>query len=141
MSARGLFSDAFLVRFYAKVAIPRDQAGEPDQEQCWLWIGEKTRGRNGVASFVYGHMRGEGDRAHVKAHRVALAIRTGVMPDGQDAAHREGCEKLCCNPWHLTWETPEENRIADLDRRYGASNWRTNKRWRDRGKVCRDRAS
>jgi hypothetical protein len=109
------FPDGLIRRFYAKVAIPRVN-GAPDRDQCWLWTGAKTR--SVATGLVYGHIRL--GRKHVKAHRLALAIRTRRMPDEMDAAHSDGCvSKLCCNPWHLEWQSKAQNRYYNLAARYG----------------------
>lgn len=126
-----MFSASLLKRFGRKVRVITDAKGKPDRTQCWLWVGAKTRGK-----AIYGHIRiGEGSRGHYKAHRVALAIRTKMMPGDMDAAHGETCtSKLCCNSWHLSWQTPVENRLNDTRRRHGRLYFR--KRRQIEGSEC-----
>jgi hypothetical protein len=96
-------------RFWRKVLIPLDAAGNRDPVPCWIWTGAKTRG---VA--VYGHIR-DGAK-HLKAHRVSLALHTGTMHDDLDAAHGPDCSKLCVNPFHLSWQPHRENMHEQIGR-------------------------
>lgn len=98
--------------------MPRAANGEPlaffesamllDTDEHIIWPYSKT----GHAA-KYGNLR-IGTEMH-KVHVLACTLRHGPRPPGQQARHL--CRfKLCFNPRHLIWGTPQENqrdRIAD----------------------------
>lgn len=98
-------------RFWSKV----DMSG--GLFACWPWLGAKSKKRNGTRR---GHIQLAGrGTPMVLAHVVAKALST----DGEFVKHDpETGERLevrhlcgarwgnCCNPQHLEWGTPEENR-------------------------------
>lgn len=87
-------------RFWAKV----DKSGGPDA--CWPWTG--CRNRQGYGATTLGGKR-------TGAHRVALALVTGPIPEGRFACHK--CDNPpCCNPAHLYAGTPLDN-ARDSSRR------------------------
>lgn len=55
--------------------------------QCWIWFGRKNSA-------------GYGRTTNGLAHRIAYALISGPIPDGQVIRHR--CDNpACCNPYHL----------------------------------------
>jgi hypothetical protein len=93
-----IHSDRLRARFRAKV-----QEG-PDDE-CWPWIGARTKGGYGVMS---GERRGD---SPLRGHRVAYELHYGPIPDGLHVRHR--CDNPpCCNPAHLVVGTNADN-VAD----------------------------
>lgn len=93
-------SQAVLDRFWEKV----EKRG-PDE--CWDWKASVTTtgyGRFKITSYVT-----------ACANRVALALSTGVEPDGMQALH--SCDRpICCNPNHLRWGTVADNVRDKVDR-------------------------
>ena len=78
------------------------RTGQPDV--CWPWLGS-------VSQNGYGHLLVSGKATG--AHRVALELATGPIPDGAYACHRYD-NPPCCNPAHLFAGTHLEN---DKDRK------------------------
>ena len=79
-------------RFQAKV-------NKRHWRQCWEWQAAKD-------SYGYGSFWFNGSA--VMSHRIALAIKTGEMPEGMQACH--SCNNPSCNnPHHLEWGTQEFN--------------------------------
>lgn len=113
----GVLAISIEERFWAKV----DQSAGPDA--CWPWMGGFNRPS---VRFKQKHRAGESRRpvfwynrdvGVVYAHRYALSLHDGVpIYDriGLEASHRCGNYR-CCNPRHLYWGTPEQNRVD----RYG----------------------
>lgn len=105
-----------VARFWAKV----DRTAGPDG--CWPWQAAYNRPST---HYRQRHRAGESRRpvfwlapgVVVYAHRYALSLADDVPlydRHGWEACHR--CRNYrCCNPGHLYWGTPDQNR-AD---RYG----------------------
>lgn len=90
---------ALAERFWAKV----DRRGP---EECWPWIGTID---------VYGYGALSRDGRVVKAHRMALELHSGVIPDNHSVCHR--CDNPpCCNPAHLFAASQAEN-LLDMYRK------------------------
>ncbi len=88
------FADAALAeRFWAKV-------DSRSPHECWEWqAGRHSRGYG--IFYLTGHTQ-------ILAHRLALALATGTIPEGAYALH--SCDNPpCCNPNHLRWGTQAEN--------------------------------
>ena len=101
------FSPTLIDRFWKSV----DTSGGPDA--CWPWTGHTQARRGGQLVGRIFNLRDSHPRV-LKAHRVALAIATGELPD-LDACHQ--CDNsLCCNPKHLRWGTHRENLQEAVDR-------------------------
>lgn len=82
-------------------------------DECWPWL-TPTRHK-----FGYGHIRA-GRGFHLKAHRVAYALRFGAPPSGLMVCHE--CDNpACCNPKHLFLGTQTEN-MGDCSRKGRISN-------------------
>lgn len=81
-------------RFMEKVEV-----GETMQD-CWVWrAGCRREGKYG-AFWI-------GDRQYL-AHRVAYMIWRGIIPEGQQIAHK--CDNSrCVNPLHLVVNTKRVN--------------------------------
>jgi hypothetical protein len=99
-------------RFWRKV----DTSGGPDA--CWPWLGyvmrDELRSPQGYGQFRPSGVLG---RRLWKAHRFALFLATGEVPQGMDACHE--CDNtVCCNPSHLWWGTHQEN-MAHYVKKYG----------------------
>lgn len=99
-------------RFWAKV----DRSA--GREACWPWLGyiakDETRSPLGYGQFRTGAPL---ERRLVKAHRFALFLMTGSLPEGMDACHE--CDNtVCCNPDHLFWGTHQQN-MRDYVMKYG----------------------
>lgn len=101
-SRNGYHGLSIAERFYSYV--DKREPSELDPDPCWPWIGGKARKRRGV----YGKFWLNGK--NVSAHRVALYIKTGEMPDDREGCHSPRCvTTLCCKPSHLNWGTRIEN--------------------------------
>jgi hypothetical protein len=99
-------------RFWAKV----DRSAGPTA--CWPWLG--YIGQNRGTGRGYGQIRdtSAGSRGRLlKAHRVALVLKTGRDEPALDACH-ECDNSVCCNPGHLFWGTHREN-MKDYILKYG----------------------
>ena len=104
------FSPTLIERFWRNV----DTSGGPTA--CWPWTGSVgvTRGGRHIGRLY--NMKTSHPRV-LKAHRVALAIATGEMPEDRDACH--ACDTpLCCNPSHLSWGTHRAN-MHDYIQKHG----------------------
>lgn len=94
------FSSTLVERFWRHV----DTSGGPDA--CWPWTGATQVRRNGQPVGRLFNLHTSNPRV-LKAHRVALMIKTGELRD-EDACH--SCDNsLCCNARHLHWGTHAEN--------------------------------
>ena len=69
---------------------------------CWIWENSKTQDGYGV--FREGGRNGK----HVRAHRRAVELTKGPIPDGMAVCH--SCDNPpCCNPDHLFIATIADN--------------------------------
>lgn len=80
-------------------------ANPPSKDECVLWPFSKSLDTYGMVLF-------EGRSQN--ASRVALILHTGQNPSGMHACHGPCHQRACCNPFHLSWQTPQQN---SLDRR------------------------
>jgi len=80
-------------------------------DDCLIW----PHHRNAKG---YGMLRWEGKPQRV--HRLVCRLVHGEPPDeGFQVHHTCHCGHLgCVNPWHLEWQTPEQNLRARHDRGY-----------------------
>lgn len=119
---------SFLDRLDAKIHKPRLANGSPDFDQCFPWLGAKSR--SGYRKTQYGTLTlGRRGLPTVRAHRVVLAIHTGIEEVPRDptesldcwimrllrayshleAAHAVCDYSLCCNQFHLAWQSHAKN--------------------------------
>ena len=83
-------------RFWSKVDVR-------DVDDCWEWLGGKTRGGYGEF-FFEGSVR--------RAHRVAWMLEKGEIPEGSLILH--SCDNpACVNPAHLSIGSHVDN-AADM---------------------------
>lgn len=77
---------------------------------CWIWIGAASE-RYG--SFHFPNYPLTTSKNMVSAHRSALFLYKGIVPEsGQEILHK--CDNgFCCNPEHLSLGTHQEN-MADM---------------------------
>lgn len=95
-----LIDEAVQTRFLARV--PSDLSAS----ECWEWQGPIGKKGYGIFNFL---------RNNFRAHRMALYLSTGEMPDELYALH--SCDNPpCCNPHHLRWGTHQENQQDKIDR-------------------------
>lgn len=101
------FSPTLIERFWAQV----DTTAGPDG--CWPWLGDTQERRGGrMVGRIFNHK--DAHPRVLKAHRVALAIKTGEMRE-EDACH--SCDNpICCNPRHLSWGRHSENMVEQAAR-------------------------
>lgn len=84
-------------RFWSKV----DRSGGPDA--CWPWTG--ARSKHGYGIFDAGGKT-------LRAHRVALTLENGPIPDGMLACHR--CDNPpCCNPYRCLFPGTHADNMSD----------------------------
>lgn len=117
-----IYPSGFWPRFWAKT----DQSG--GLFACWPWRGAKSKKRGGsrrghVCLTLGPPVHGRKNCRWVLAHVVALASKGDgeiekYAPDGTrlEASHK--CNAKwgdCCNPAHLEWQHPDQNR----EDRYG----------------------
>jgi hypothetical protein len=100
-----------------RLARKTDRSGGPDA--CWPFTGCISVNRG--SGLGYGQLRVgskvDGTRRLVKAHRLALILKTGEDRPLEDACH--SCDNtVCCNPAHLSWGTHRAN-MADYIAKYG----------------------
>lgn len=92
-----------------------DVAGK--RSPCWIWQGKRDNGgRYGlivVRKPVYtqdGLFLGRKPR-NLRVHRVSLHAFRGFPLDHPDFGCHQCSEKLCCNPFHLQFQTNSENQL------------------------------
>lgn len=93
-----------VARFWSKVDVR-------EEHDCWLW-----RAATDPAGYGLFKVRSS-DRAH-GAHRVALAMFRGNTIDAIDGlVVRHACDNpTCCNPFHLSTGTHEDNVLDRVSR-------------------------
>lgn len=98
-------SEADRERFWSKVN--KDGPTQPHMTTpCWVWTAGCFANRYGAAFM---------DGRTVRAHRVAVMLTSGPIPDGLHVCHR--CDNPpCCNPDHLFLGTAQDN-MADRSRK------------------------
>ena len=90
-------TDKDIARFWSKI----DVRG-PDE--CWPWIARhKKRGGRGIIRF---------QNVFIYAPRIALALKSGFLPDIKILACHTCDYPPCCNPAHLWWGDAAAN-ISD----------------------------
>jgi hypothetical protein len=81
-----------------------DDALASDAGDCIEWP-FAVRKSSGYPAYTY---RSSGRKISVDAHRYVCALAHGKPIDDEQAAHSCGT-KICINPRHLRWATPQEN--------------------------------
>lgn len=96
------YDDSVLKRFWSYVF---------KTEECWLWLGPRTRGYGALAVPLGSH--GASRRSnHIAAHRFSFLLHVGPIPDGLFILHR--CDvKTCVNPTHL-WPGTHADNMRDM---------------------------
>ena len=76
---------------------------------CWIWLGSSAGDRYGSFHFPDYPSKTSNTRRMVSAHRAALFIYEGIIPDvGMEVLH--SCDVgFCCNPAHLSVGTHQDN--------------------------------
>ncbi len=91
-----------------------------DDTECWLWSGKTDK--DGYGKFVY-CPTGRYPQRNVRAHRFALELSTDTTGD----VARHSCDTPgCCNPRHLCWGSPADNRndcVKKNRQAAGKSHW------------------
>lgn len=85
-------------RFWSKV----DKTGA-----CWLWTAGKDKDGYGKFALTTG---ARPKQIHVRAHRLALAMKVGTWPPAGVVTIHHCDTPACCNPDHLCFGTQRENR-------------------------------
>lgn len=121
--ARGRFlpsDDPVDVRFWALVRGPWIDPGLSVAD-CWPWLGTSAGSRPPKSWDLakpwkrYGRFRFAGRMEN--ANRVALILFAGPPPADDDVASHYRCDgDLCCNPYHLRWESQAANIAGALER-------------------------
>lgn len=101
MGSRWSFSTD-IERFEEKV-LPITETG------CWIWMGSTAGNRYGSFYYPNHPSKEENDNKMISAHRAALYLYEGVVPDeGLEVLHK--CDvTFCCNPSHLSIGTHQDN--------------------------------
>ena len=95
-----------LERFEEKV-VPVTESG------CWVWIGA---GQDRYGSFYLPNYPVKMSKDMVSAHKAALFLYKGVVPE-EDKVVLHSCDNgFCCNPNHLKVDTQYEN-MQDMTRK------------------------
>lgn len=90
-------------RFWSKIQVN-------DENECWPWIAKST------SSGGYGLIRIKGNKHNVVASRISCFMANGNPPEGLKNALHSCDNPPCCNPNHLRWGTPKDNRKDCIDR-------------------------
>ena len=78
-----------------------------DKEQCWLWTGKVNKKDQRPYITIDGKRR--------TAYSVVLELHSGERPKKLMATH--SCDdQICCNPYHLSWNTHQKNMNDMKDR-------------------------
>lgn len=97
-----------LKRFWNKV-----QVGTEDE--CWPWLASTINGY-GKFSAACGRGKGEGHEKII-ASRLSCFLAHGAAPDGNPHSLHSCDNPPCCNPKHLRWGTPKQNRLDSKERK------------------------
>lgn len=81
---------------------------EGTKDECWCWTGPTVGNYGNINMKTH-----EGTTINYKAHRVAMYLHTGVMPDTAAVVMHRCDNPKCCNPNHLRTGTQTEN-IEDM---------------------------
>lgn len=90
-------------RFWAKVS---------KSDDCWIWIGSRTRNNKGELSYGSFRVGGKRALANTTAHRVSWMLANGPIPDNHDICHT--CDNpACVRPDHLFLGSRKRN-VEDM---------------------------